>query len=159
MLHLRRFRCFHLRCYFQNASRRLRSSPPEVFLRKSVLRKSGKFTGKHPCRSVISAKFLCNFTQIILRHACFPVNFLHIFRTSFPKNTSGEAATEVSYYQYDKQVLKQNPTHGTAQFEASTFSIQFLCNDYRTCYFYYDIGQDENVCRIVTFGKAIHQSL
>ena len=49
-----------------------RSSRPEVFLRKSVLKTCCKFTRKHPCRSVISIKqfywnhtsawvFLCQF--------------------------------------------------------------------------------------------------
>ena len=40
------------------------------------------------CRSVISIKLLCNFIEITFRHGCFPINLLHIFRTSFPKNTS-----------------------------------------------------------------------
>ena len=31
---------------------------------------------------------LCNFIEIALRHGCSPVNFLHIFRTPFPKKTS-----------------------------------------------------------------------
>ena len=32
----------------------------------------------------------CDFTlEITLRHGCSPVNLLHIFRISFPKNTSG----------------------------------------------------------------------
>ena len=30
-----------------------------------------------------------NFIEIALRHGCSPVNLLHIFRTPFPKNTSG----------------------------------------------------------------------
>ena len=34
-------------------------------------------------------KFFCNFIEITFRHGCSPVNLLHIFRTSFPKNTSG----------------------------------------------------------------------
>ena len=41
-----------------------------------------KFTGEHPCRSVISF-------EITLRHGYSPVNLLHIFRTLFLKNTSG----------------------------------------------------------------------
>ena len=41
-----------------------------MFLRKSVLKIYSKFTGEHPCRSVISIK-------------------LHIFRTPFPTNSSG----------------------------------------------------------------------
>ena len=34
-------------------------------------------------------KATCNFIEITLRHGCFPVYLLHIFRTPFPKNTSG----------------------------------------------------------------------
>ena len=30
-----------------------------------------------------------NFIEFSLRHGCSPVNLLHIFRTPFPKNTSG----------------------------------------------------------------------
>ena len=61
-----------------------RSSHPEVFLWKGVLKICSKFTGEHPCQSAISIKF-----QIALRYGCSPVNLLHIFTTSFPKNTSG----------------------------------------------------------------------
>ena len=34
-------------------------------------------------------KLHSNFIEIALRHGCSPVNLLHIFRTPFPKNTSG----------------------------------------------------------------------
>ena len=37
----------------------IRSSRPEVFLGKGVLKICRKFTGEHPCRSVISIKLLC----------------------------------------------------------------------------------------------------
>ena len=67
----------------------LRSSRSEVFLRKGVLKIRSKFTGEHPCRSVISIKLLCNFIEIALRHRCSPVNLLHIFRTPFPRNAFG----------------------------------------------------------------------
>ena len=39
----------------------IRSIPPEVLLRKGVLKISSKFTGEHPCRSVISIKLPSNF--------------------------------------------------------------------------------------------------
>ena len=65
-----------------------RSNPPRVFLAKSVLKIRIKFTGEHPCRSVILINLFCNFTEIILRHGCSPINLLYIFRTPFPKNTS-----------------------------------------------------------------------
>ena len=66
-----------------------RSSHPEVFIGKGVLKISSKITGEHPCRSVISIKLLCNFIEIKFRHECSPVNLLYIFRTPFPKNTPG----------------------------------------------------------------------
>ena len=59
-----------------------------MFLTKDVLKICSKFTGQHPCRSVISIKLLCNFIEITLRHGCFPVHLLYIFRTPFFKNTS-----------------------------------------------------------------------
>ena len=49
----------------------VRSSRPEVFLRKGVLKICCKFTGEHA------------------QHGCSPVNLLHIFRKPFPKNTAG----------------------------------------------------------------------
>ena len=73
---------------------RNRSSHPEVFLRKDVLKIRSKFTGENTCRNAISIKLLCNFIELALRHGCSPVNFLHIFRTSFPKNTSGRQLLE-----------------------------------------------------------------
>ena len=65
-----------------------RSSHPEVFLRKCVMKICSKFKGEHPCRSVIIIKLLCNFIEITLRQGCSPVNLQHIIRTLFPKNTS-----------------------------------------------------------------------
>ena len=66
-----------------------RSSHPEVFLERDVLKICSKFTGEHPCRSVISIKLQNNFIEMTLQHGCSPVNLLHIFRTSSSKNTSG----------------------------------------------------------------------
>ena len=66
-----------------------RSGSPEVFLRKGILKICSKFTGEHPCQSVISIKLQSSFIEIALRHGCSPVNTLHIFRTPFPRNTSG----------------------------------------------------------------------
>ena len=44
--------------YSREALRKFRSSHPEVFLKKSVLKICNKFTGEYPCRSVISVKLL-----------------------------------------------------------------------------------------------------
>ena len=86
--------------YLYLAIEKKRSSRPETFLEKGVLKICNKFTGEHTCRSVISIKLLCNFIEITLRHGCSPVNLLHIFRTAFLKNTSGRLLLE-------KDVLQQ----------------------------------------------------
>ena len=66
-----------------------KSSHPEVFLEKPVLKICSKSTGEHQCQSVIPIKLLCKFIEITLRHECSPVNLPYIFRTSFTKNPSG----------------------------------------------------------------------
>ena len=79
-----------------------RSSRPEVLLGKGALKICSTFTGEHPCRSAISIKLqssfieiilrhglLSNFIEITLRHGCCPVNLLHVFKTTFSKNTFG----------------------------------------------------------------------
>ena len=43
-----------------------RSSRPELFLGKGVLKLYNKFTEENPCRKVISIKLLCNFIEITL---------------------------------------------------------------------------------------------
>ena len=79
-----------------------KSSGPQVFLGKGVLNICSKFTGDHPCRSAISIKLLCNFIEIALRHGWSLVNWLHIFRTPFPKNHLWMTASEC----YPEDVLK-----------------------------------------------------
>ena len=58
-----------------------RSSPSEVFLGIGALKISSKFTGEHPCWSVISLKLPCNFIENTFWQGCSPVNLLHVFRT------------------------------------------------------------------------------
>ena len=60
-----------------------------MFLREGVLKTCSKFTGEHTCQNAISIKLLFNFIEIALWHGCSGVNLLHIFRTPFPRNTSG----------------------------------------------------------------------
>ena len=70
--------------HFSTEKNLFRSSRPDVFLGKGVLKTCNKITGEHPCHSVISIKMLCNFIKIALRH-----NLQHIFGTPFPKNSPG----------------------------------------------------------------------
>ena len=91
------------------ASPKFRSSRPEVLIRNHVLKICSKFTGVHPCRSVISIKLLCNFIEIALRHGWAPVNLLDIFRTPFPKNTSGQLLLKFLYQFYEIRSWKSVP--------------------------------------------------
>ena len=71
--------------------------PKSDFNKVAVLKIYSKFTGEHPCQSVISIKLqLCNFIEITLRHGCSPVNLLYISRTPFPKNTSGRLLLNIA---------------------------------------------------------------
>ena len=69
--------------------KRYRSSPPEMLSRKVVLKICSKFTGEHPYQCVISINLFYNFIEIALQRECYPVKLRYIFRTLFPKNTSG----------------------------------------------------------------------
>ena len=70
-----------------------RSSRPEVFCKKSVLKNFTKFTGKHLCQRLFFNKVagLRAATLLKKRHwqRCFPVNFTKFIRTPFLQNTSG----------------------------------------------------------------------
>ena len=57
---------------------------------RGVLRKRCSGNMQHrrtPMLRCVSIKMLCNFIEITLQHECSLVNLLHIFRTTFPKNT------------------------------------------------------------------------
>ena len=77
------------RDFYRKPSTISRSCYSEVLLRKGVLKICSKFTRGHTCRSAISIKLICNFIEIALQHGCPPVNLVYIFRTPFPRNTSG----------------------------------------------------------------------
>ena len=65
-------RSSHLQIFF-------RSSRPEVFCKKSVLRDFAKFTGKHLCQSL----FINNFADQVTLAQVFTVNFATFWRTPF----------------------------------------------------------------------------
>ena len=76
-----------------------------MFLGKGVLKICSKFTREHSCWTMITIKLqsnvieitlrlgcsalLCDFIEITLGHEYSPGNLLYIFKTPFPKNTSG----------------------------------------------------------------------
>ena len=64
-----------------------RSSRPEVFYKKGVLRNFVNFTGKHLCQSLFFNKVAGLRPATLLKnrlwHRCFPVNFAKFLRTLF----------------------------------------------------------------------------
>ena len=58
-----------------------RSSCPEVFYKKGVLKNFAKFTGKHQCQRLFLIKLLaeaCNFIKKRLWYRCFLMGFAKI---------------------------------------------------------------------------------
>ena len=75
-----------------NGEHKTRTSRPEVFCKKGVLRNVTKFTGKHLCQSLFFNKVAdprpATLFNKRLWHRCFPVNFVKFQRTPFLQNTS-----------------------------------------------------------------------
>ena len=67
----------------QNSQLNIRSSHPEVFCQKGVLKNLEKFTGKHLCWSLFFNKVAGGkpetYLKMRLKHRCFPVNFSNHF--------------------------------------------------------------------------------
>ena len=78
----------------------LRSSRPEVFCKKVVLRNFTKWKGKHVCQSLFFNKVAglrpANLLKKRLWHRCFPVKFCEIFKNTFFYRTALVAASENS---------------------------------------------------------------
>ena len=93
----------------------LQKPPSSVALRKiSSENIISKFTGEHPCWKGISIKLQSNFIEITLRHGCYPVNLLYIFRAPFLQNTSGELLLKMVYLiesLYSVMMQSFTPTH------------------------------------------------
>ena len=66
---------------------KVRSSRPEVFYKKGVLRNFTKFIGKHPCQGLFFKKVASLRPATLLKkrlcRRCFPVNFVKFLRTPF----------------------------------------------------------------------------
>ena len=66
---------------------RSRSSRPEMFCKKGVLRNFGKFAGKHLCQSFFFNKLAGLSPATLLKkrpwHNCCPMNFPKFLRTPF----------------------------------------------------------------------------
>ena len=54
-------------------------------------------------------KVACNFIEIAIRHGCSLVNFLHIFRPLFLKNTSGQQLLSMIIRNGQSQAFYRKP--------------------------------------------------
>ena len=80
--------CILLLCHV-----RFRSSRPELFCKKGVLRNFATFTRKRLCQSLFLNKVAGMRPATLLKerlwHRCFPVNFTKFLKTLFLQNTCG----------------------------------------------------------------------
>ena len=121
-----------------------RNSHREVFLENGDPKICNKFTGEHPCRNAISIKLQGNFIDIALRHGCSPVNLLHIFRTPFPKNTSGwllvrciqnytRPEVNLNWFEISNCFEMSFCLHGNLHRDFTAASFQTIARLYCTC--------------------------
>ena len=75
----------------------IRSSRPEAFFKKGLLRSFAKFTGKHLCQSFFLNKIAGLRPETLLKERlwqrCFPVNFAKICKNAFFHRTTLMAAS------------------------------------------------------------------
>ena len=78
--------------------KKIRSSCPEVFGKKGVIKNFTKFTGKHLCESLFLNEVAALRPATLLKkkiwRTCFPVNFVKFFRATFFYRTPLVAASE-----------------------------------------------------------------
>ena len=84
-----------------------RSSPPEKFLRKGVLKICSKFTGEYPCQSAISIKLICIFIEITLLRGCSPVNLLQFSENLWRAVSGNFFCVKISLYIFLSRRLNQ----------------------------------------------------
>ena len=75
---------------------KIRTSRPEVFCKKGVLRNFTKFTGKHLCQSLLPEA--CNFIKKETLPQVFSCEFCKISKNTFFYRTPLEAASAKSWY-------------------------------------------------------------
>ena len=101
--------------------------PPRDVPKKKCSEICSKFTGEHPCKSMVSVKLLCNIIEITLWYECSPVNLLHIFRTRFTKNTSGWLLLKSGYVRgFIQAILISGRRHKKLNFLIEFLNLIFI---------------------------------
>ena len=84
------------KCYESLNDLLSRSSRPDVFIKKGVLRNVTKFTGKHPCQDLFLIKLpeTCNFIKKEILAQVFYCEFCEISKSTFLHRTPLVAASD-----------------------------------------------------------------
>ena len=117
---------------------KVRSSRPEVFCRKGVLRNFSKFTEKHLCQSLFLNKVLGLRPATLLKRTlwrkCFPVKFCEISKSTIFYRTPTVAASEKLAFFQIKQIGFRGAIETSfltclifIQFEANLVQSNFGC--------------------------------
>ena len=86
-----------------------RSSHPEVFCKKGVLRNFVKFTGKHLCQSLFSIKIqACNFIKKEALALMFSCSFCEISQNTFFFRTAPVAASVNKYKMANRSIQRRS---------------------------------------------------
>ena len=99
--------------YLQSTGKNtIQKQPPEVFIKKGVLKNFAKFRGKHQCQSLFFNKAAGLRPATLLKkrllHRCFTVNFAKCVRSPFLQNTSGRLLLTIPFRCRDaKHLLSQ----------------------------------------------------
>ena len=95
----------HKRCFTI-----FRTRPTEVFLKKSCPKNMQQIYRRTPLPKCdfnkVALQLYCNFIEIALLHGYSPVNLLHIFRTTFLKDTSGRLLLYFTLEVFELSILK-----------------------------------------------------
>ena len=97
------YRQIYVKYFLEMQVMYIRSSHPELFLGKGVLKICSKITEDRQCWYAVLIKLLCHFIEITLQHWCSPVNSRHIFRTPFLMSTSRWLQSEHVLSKYETQ--------------------------------------------------------
>ena len=88
--------------YMTTTDKTSRSSHQRCSMKKGVLRKFAKLTGKHLCQSLFFNKVAGLRPATLSKkrpwHRCFPVNFAKFLRTPFFHNTSGRLLLDIDVF-------------------------------------------------------------
>ena len=75
--------------YKKKTERKLQKQPSSGVLRKKCSENMQQIYRRKPMSKFDFNKVAFNFIEIALLHGFSPANLLHIFRTTFPRNTTG----------------------------------------------------------------------